>query len=316
MPSNSSAEQLAARLLDAVFANPADDAARAVYADHLSGLGQPRGEFIALQLQQALRPSRAAQTRINQLLRTHSQAFARPLVSTQHQHTGFQRGFVDTIKVLRVDRLRELRTVRRLVVNDLSATAVTLLNTEALPELRSLFWVNSAHAKSLRHEGLTELGLVGHQFPKKHDLNALPALESLWVWNTDSEPEKLLSLRAFSRLERLALQWRAPGYGPSVSAWRSVLLNADSVPESVSFWEDDTHTFPGSRGWEFRLEGPRLAHLQVVWHGGYTRHALSPLTPETIRTVSSIAISGAKGAALRAARAFKAQAGRTVKLEA
>lgn len=314
MPSKE--EQLAARLLAAVYANPADDTARAVYADHLSGLGHARGEFIALQLQQAQRPSRAAQTRINQLLRTHSQAFARPLVSIQHQHTGFERGFVDTIKVWRLDRLRELRTVRRLVVDDLSATAVTLLTTEALPELRSLFWVNSEHAKSLRHDGLTELGLVGHRFPKKHDLNALPALKSLWVWNTESEPQRLLSLRAFRRLERLALQWREPGYGPSVPAWRSALLSADSVPEAVSFWEDGPHTFPGSRGWEFRLEGPRLDHLQVVWHGGYTRHALSPLTPETVRAVGSIAISGATGAALRAARAFKAQAGRTVKLAA
>jgi uncharacterized protein (TIGR02996 family) len=49
-PKVSKATQAAAELLAAIRANPADDGARQVYADILSEKGDPRGEFITMQL--------------------------------------------------------------------------------------------------------------------------------------------------------------------------------------------------------------------------------------------------------------------------
>ncbi|HEY0250674.1 MAG TPA: TIGR02996 domain-containing protein, partial [Kofleriaceae bacterium] len=63
-------------LLEAVYADPASDGAREVYADHLLGEGDPRGEFIQLQLQRAAgRTSPAGVKREAALLKKHAKTW-------------------------------------------------------------------------------------------------------------------------------------------------------------------------------------------------------------------------------------------------
>src|SRR5262249_36922157 len=64
------------QLLDAVLKNPDDDRARSVYADALLDAGDPRGEFIALQLESARegRLSSTAEKRERELIRAHGRA--------------------------------------------------------------------------------------------------------------------------------------------------------------------------------------------------------------------------------------------------
>lgn len=60
-----------ARLLEAVHAEPEADEARLVYADWLTAQGDPRGEFITLQLERSARPATAPSPRERELLLRH-----------------------------------------------------------------------------------------------------------------------------------------------------------------------------------------------------------------------------------------------------
>ena len=77
-----------ARLLDAVYANPHDDAPRLVLADHLQHAGDPRGELIVLQL----RDERAARDRARELLRVGARTWCEPLLEDGARDIQFARG--------------------------------------------------------------------------------------------------------------------------------------------------------------------------------------------------------------------------------
>ncbi|MBA2543699.1 MAG: hypothetical protein H0V17_28915 [Deltaproteobacteria bacterium] len=79
-----------AALLAQHAANPGDLALRAVIADRLQAAGDPRGEFIALQLD----GGPAALRRANQLLATHTAAWIGPLPGVAPELTRFERGFL------------------------------------------------------------------------------------------------------------------------------------------------------------------------------------------------------------------------------
>lgn len=79
------------RLYEQVYANPDDDAPRVVLADHLSELGDPLGEFIALQLAEPDGPTGLAKGRVKQL-RRHYEAWLPPGV--QRSTAVFRRGFL------------------------------------------------------------------------------------------------------------------------------------------------------------------------------------------------------------------------------
>ncbi len=63
--------------VDALFAAPQDDGPRLVLADALQELGDPRGEFISLQLNP--RRSQRSERRMQKLLERHRGAFLGPL---------------------------------------------------------------------------------------------------------------------------------------------------------------------------------------------------------------------------------------------
>jgi uncharacterized protein (TIGR02996 family) len=78
-------------LLAQVYARPADDALRAVYADALLEQGDPRGEFIQLQLRPKLTPAERA--RMKALLGKHEQTWSRPLNAVLEGRK-YERGFL------------------------------------------------------------------------------------------------------------------------------------------------------------------------------------------------------------------------------
>jgi uncharacterized protein (TIGR02996 family) len=83
-----------AELLAAVYADPADDAARAVYADALQQKGDPRGEFIALQL--AGDPDSLA--RADRIRKRHQPAWLGELGAAVHKtFIGWRRGFLANV---------------------------------------------------------------------------------------------------------------------------------------------------------------------------------------------------------------------------
>jgi len=69
-----------ATLLAAIYADPRDDDARAIYADHLESTGDPRGELISLQLARAAgRSTPATLAREAALLKAHRTAWLGPI---------------------------------------------------------------------------------------------------------------------------------------------------------------------------------------------------------------------------------------------
>ncbi len=89
-------------LLAEIYANPADDAPRLVYADLLTAKGDPRGEFIVLQLE---RGDGEPSAREQELLKRHGKAWLGDLAPVLtwgkgYATTAFRRGFVSTADII------------------------------------------------------------------------------------------------------------------------------------------------------------------------------------------------------------------------
>ena len=94
-----------AALEAAIYASPGDDGLRALYADALGEAGDPRGEFIALQLaRRAGRGDKHALAREKALLREHGRAWLGALapfieIEPEWFHQVFSRGFVAFVRL-------------------------------------------------------------------------------------------------------------------------------------------------------------------------------------------------------------------------
>jgi uncharacterized protein (TIGR02996 family) len=88
-------------LYDAVWAAPDDDAPRLVLADFLTERGDPRGEFIALQLaRHAGKLDATGKKREKELLKRHKKQWLGPIAPlVQPYHLRFERGFLVTCQL-------------------------------------------------------------------------------------------------------------------------------------------------------------------------------------------------------------------------
>lgn len=94
-PKTGSLDELYAR----VAADPDDDAPRRVLADKLMGEGDPRGEFIELQLRPTLTPAEAK--RVKELLAKHEKAWLGPVAETTRKPDRvWRRGFLDACRIV------------------------------------------------------------------------------------------------------------------------------------------------------------------------------------------------------------------------
>lgn len=78
-------------LLERIHADPDDDGLRVVYADALTERGDPRGEFISLQLQKKHTPAQRAQ--LKALLAKHERTWSGPLARALDRRV-YERGFL------------------------------------------------------------------------------------------------------------------------------------------------------------------------------------------------------------------------------
>lgn len=89
-------------LLAEIYANPTDDAPRLVYADALSEQGDPRGEFIVMQIE---RGDSEPSAREQELLKKHGKVWLGALAPVLswgkgYARTTFRRGFVSTADII------------------------------------------------------------------------------------------------------------------------------------------------------------------------------------------------------------------------
>ncbi|MDX2010803.1 MAG: TIGR02996 domain-containing protein [Myxococcaceae bacterium] len=102
MPAKAKSGQSLEALLAAVYERPDDDGVREVYADALLEAGDPRGEFMTLQLRRArgetLSPAEVRQEAA--LQKKHVKAWLGPLYDVlQTTHLEFRRGFLDSARI-------------------------------------------------------------------------------------------------------------------------------------------------------------------------------------------------------------------------
>jgi uncharacterized protein (TIGR02996 family) len=224
--------QRTAELLDAVYANLADDGPRLVLADHLAELGDPRGELIALQCQTTpLTPKQ--QARVNHLVETYGKRWLPELGDRALMKDGltFERGFVSAVRLRlhaygdepRSTGNRVWATVREADLAD-SSVADELLDPVCV-SLRKISGANGAvlglmqdkqralpletlfldYGGDDRLAGLAELGR-----------ELLPSLRELDLREPRSAELVRTVVRAFAPLERVYLSGEP-------TAWRSLL---------------------------------------------------------------------------------------------
>jgi uncharacterized protein (TIGR02996 family) len=203
-----------AQLLAAVLADPANLAARAIYADALQEAGDPRGEFIALQL------GRRRTRRERELLVAHREAWLGSIAGVLAESSQFANGFV-RVAALAAKRVAmtpqqlahdEWATVERL--DALAVRTTPRLHAEVgelvarLPRLRELVvdarWLLPLVAARVPAHALVRLEVL---LPGVEALLAVlrggqfPQLRTLRVWGEDPGPDLLVQIASARPLD-------------------------------------------------------------------------------------------------------------------
>ncbi|MGC4119609.1 MAG: TIGR02996 domain-containing protein [Myxococcales bacterium] len=148
----------AEELLAQIYADPDDLSARAVYGDWLSERGDPRGEFVALQLARERHPAREAL-----LLKRHGRQWGGPLDGLfDLTHRVFEGG------LLAGGRLANDYQRRAIAPEALAEPAWRVITTLELPlsyDLEALFHPNLAWVRRLELTEADVLKLLGRSWP-------------------------------------------------------------------------------------------------------------------------------------------------------
>lgn len=184
-----------------IFASPDDDGPRLVYADWLLEQGDPRVEFIHLQIQRAAlehgsSPARRLRKRELELLREHEAEWAGPVADLVDRYE-FRRGFVSHIRlalsrfIRAADEIFQHAPVDSLRLRKGASNTRKLFEISHLKKVRSLNLHRSrldgpsvralrdcGHFESLRHAEFDQCGLTPEGCHILAGTN-LPSLESL-----------------------------------------------------------------------------------------------------------------------------------------
>jgi uncharacterized protein (TIGR02996 family) len=224
---------MAASLLAQIHAEPDELSHRSVYADFLAALGDPLGEFIALQLAEHRGQADAhARRQARALAKAHGQTWLGPLGAVLTKaDTVFERGFVTRGRVHPRARELHLDAPQWATIETLSRAPLALATS---PGLRSL--------RDLRVGDAVAHGLLVDEEPR-------PKLERLDI-----------------DFDRYRGGWVGPGLGLS-RRYQELLEDA------ILANEDDRVLLPNLRelGLVFRFPVER-EHLAWVWRGPLARH--------------------------------------------
>ncbi|MFT3706999.1 MAG: TIGR02996 domain-containing protein [Archangium sp.] len=237
------------QLWKAVWDSPGDDGARAVLADALQHAGDPRGEFITLQLAIADgRADAAAEKRANQLLKQHIDTWSGSLPTVQLATREFRRGFLSsvfikpereklrdhvdrfewrTLEVLGLERAWGAKEDVKVLLRKLPCLRVLLCSEYDLERLLEI----NVTSPTVRVLGTTTWLPEG-------PLAQFPALEMLYV--RGEHPPSAFIATARARLTRLAFD------GGNISD----IVKLFDAPEGRKVSEV---IFKVSRGWSVRV---------------------------------------------------------------
>ncbi len=259
-------------LLADIYANPDDDAPRLVYADYLTGIGDPRGELIVLQITGATTVPQ--KSRVAALLRAHERAWLgaiEPVVLAKG--LDFARGFVSVCHVqAKVDQVaqqmigrREWTTLRAIdVAGWAHASQLELLRHAVMAGVREATGVSVRILDGNSLLPYTRLGLgagLGSYEDRLGQLiecRRLPHLRALELAGYWGEPG------ALAKLWKSALGKQLESFGHAcyeVGAWFETLA---AVPQLAAIALEPS----GGHGWSLTCarEGQAFA-LVARYHG-------------------------------------------------
>jgi len=204
-------------LFAAVYARPADDGARQVLADALQELGDPRGEFISLQLQS--RRTQRGERRMQKLLERHRTEFLRGLSAIvmpggdQRWARGFLAEATVLLEGLHVE-LPELATLEQVDVVFSPATPLEL----ASPHMRSL--------REVRQASLSAVPVLFHAKPPLPNLEAvaLSGPTNLLSW-PQATIDVLSNSTSLPKLSRLTLSTGISNFPQLDWVWNAPLMH-------------------------------------------------------------------------------------------
>lgn len=298
-----------AALFAAVYANPDDDGPRAVLADALQEAGDPRGEFIALQLARGRNGKKTR--RETALLKEHGRTWLGPLApAIPKDGVVFERGFLAKCRTINERGLSgaeaicacvEWATVEELELGPWIHVKELLASTTALRAL-----ITEGNAGQLAsHPKLEKLHLkfVYRTGDSEHLATLqLPALRELSVrWCYATLPDMVPFLNATPSLQRPLLDV------PDLPAWVAWLAQRGyqfaAVRETMRPWvltfqgDQVAATFTNPYGHEQPEAGAQLADLVAMvpsperWHATVRCSPHPPGTSvETIQTASAAAL--------------------------
>jgi uncharacterized protein (TIGR02996 family) len=229
-------------LLAAVYANPDDDAPRSVYADWLQERGDPRGEFIALQLEKS--PTKEAQARIRELLKKHERAWLGPIEPpVLKAAVVFRRGFVAQC-VARFRHEHDARTYGALPAwGTVEVLGHAVPGTIPRNQTPFVYWIHPV-MRALRETNLFDApldGLLGAAEPWRIERLTLRLV---------GEPARLEAIAASDKLPRLT-SLHAMGLAPGMLArtslfgrLRQLQVGAAANPKGSTVWLEEAASMP------------------------------------------------------------------------
>ncbi|HWO19492.1 MAG TPA: TIGR02996 domain-containing protein [Kofleriaceae bacterium] len=282
-------------LIAAIAADPDEDGPRIVYADWLQEIGDPYGEFIAIQcaLARGRTPELAAREQ-SLLERHHAEWLAR--AGLGHREGRFRRGFIEQVDAgagrvaAAIERLIELPSLRslRTTVDGGGSEADLMKIAEGLRHRmprsldhvmidRRLQW-NSKHSDEVRRQGSR---LLLHLDEPTRAPAAIAVFESMLAHSPELTAIEV-ALCGRGRVEIDELVGRIHGHGPrpAVRAFDIRFANPaarDWVQWIATHRLDDlvatfpaleTLTLPVAEVWNDSLTHARLRELSLGWLGG------------------------------------------------
>ena len=197
-------------LVEAIAAAPGDDGPRLVYADFLQGRGDPRGEFIALDV--ALARGARVKGKRNKAFRAAAAALPGPLAPMLAMGCRYERGML-TVASVQTDRgaLRQAEDALLAMFSDLRWATVRTIMTNLFQDLQGLM----RHAPLLSLRSVGQLNLTSFlALRERAPQDALPVTNLSLVLGDDDGPEHVPDIDAIAhalpRLRRLRVASSAP----------------------------------------------------------------------------------------------------------
>jgi uncharacterized protein (TIGR02996 family) len=284
------------KLWDAFWRDPSDEALRLVLADALESVGDPRGEFIAIQVAIAEgRADAAARQRASALFIAHVDRWSGPVSGVEQGSRRFSRGFLvgaritDAHSVTAARKTREWRTIEELSIDDRAASEEVPALLRSLPLLRVFSTaqedVLARIAQGRPLASLRALGEAGDWLPPPASpglpgLAVLMVRDPMWYGAWSAAWFRALLARV-APLGLRALVFKRPQIQ---DIGRAIRLCRKAGPEELRLALSEQ---PGFRpdGWRVRASRDS-ARVDIAWAGGSDRRRselalmLASLTPD------------------------------------